>query len=262
MRVIAADDEKIALEGLMSVILEVLPGSDIHGFKNASDVLAFAQQNNCDLAFLDIEMRGMNGIVLAKKLKWLNPNMNIIFTTGYSEYAPDAFALHASGYVMKPITVDKIKEEINYLRHPIIETKNKLKVKTFGNFECYIDNSPLEFRYNKTRELLAYLIDRNGALSTNGEIMAILWEDQAKTNSLSSYLRNLYSDLTHVLEEHGCYDIIVKRKGRIGINPEHIDCDYFDWLNGKAYAINAFKGEYMSQYSWADFSLSVFDKKG
>lgn len=261
MNIVAADDEKIALEGLVSSILEILPEAKVQGFQYGNEVLEFVECHQCDIAFLDIKMRGMDGISLAKKLKIINPQINIIFTTGYSEYASDAFELHASGYVMKPVTPDKIKNEIDNLRHPIpLSHKNKLTVKTFGNFECFIQGKPLEFHYNKTRELLAYLIDCNGSLCTNGEIVAVLWEDKVKTSSIYSYLRNLYADLIHTLEKYGCQDAIIKQRGRIGVDPKKIDCDYYDWLEGKVYAINAFKGEYMRQYSWSEFSLGVFDE--
>ena len=259
MNIIAGDDEKIALEGLISVISKVVPECQICGFKSGDDALKHIDKNSCDIVFLDIEMRGMNGISLAKKLKLIQPQINIIFTTGYSEYAPDAFELHASGYVMKPITEEKIKIELDNLRHPLdMAVKKRLNVKTFGNFECFVQNEPIQFKYNKTRELFAYLVDRNGAMCSNGEIISILWEDSAKTTSVSSYLRNLYSDLIHTLDDLGCHGVIVKSRGRIGINPDMISCDYYDWLKGKAYAINLFNGEYMTQYSWSDFSLSDF----
>ena len=89
-------------------------------------------------------MRGMNGIEFAKNLKVQNPKLNIIFATGYDEYTKDAFSLHASGYIMKPVTAEKIAEEIEDLRHPMEEKKQQstapvLKVQTFGNFEVYVN---------------------------------------------------------------------------------------------------------------------------
>ena len=65
----------------------------------------------------DVEER--HGIVLAKKLKEIYPKINIVFVTGYSQYANEAFALHASGYVYKPVTADKIINEMENLRNPI-----------------------------------------------------------------------------------------------------------------------------------------------
>ena len=53
--------------------------------------------------------------------------------------------------------------------------KNKVRFQTFGNFEVFIDGQPVKFKYNMTKEMLAYLVDRNRALCTNNEIMAVLW---------------------------------------------------------------------------------------
>ena len=70
--------------------------ADLHPFRKQSELLADAEENGCDIAFLDIHMRGMNGVELAKGLKQINPKMNIIFVTGYDEYTGDAMRLHAS----------------------------------------------------------------------------------------------------------------------------------------------------------------------
>ena len=53
----------------------------------------------CDVAYLDIQMREMNGVILARKLKEIYPKVNIVFVTGYSQYTNEAFHLHASGLV-------------------------------------------------------------------------------------------------------------------------------------------------------------------
>lgn len=252
MTIVAVDDEKLAMEGLVTAIEKAVPDTKVFGFRNAENVLSFIEENSCNIAFLDIEMRKMNGIELAKRLKLKQPDINIIFTTGYSEYTVDAFALHASGYVMKPITSEKISREIADLRHPVEHLPSKrIRVQTFGNFEVFADELPMQLQYNKSRELLAYLVDRHGALCTNNEIMAVLWEDEVR----SSYLKNLRSDLFAALSKVDSEDIIVKQRGKLGIVPEKIDCDYFDWLNGDAKAINAYKGEYMSQYSWAEMTM-------
>lgn len=251
MNILVLDDEKIALEGLVSATKKVKPTAQIYSFQKPRDALEFCKSSPCDVALLDIQMRNMNGVELAKQIKSENPNANIIFTTGYSEYMKDAFDLHASGYVLKPVTPEKLKKEFDNLRYKIYPTyTNKVRIQTFGNFEVFIDGKPVKFKYELTKEMLAYLVDRNGAFCTNGEIMAILWGDK---NS-SSYFRSLIKDLKDVLSQAGCEDIIMKQRGKIGIVRQNVDCDYFDWLDGKPYAMNLYHGEYMSQYSWGEFT--------
>ena len=163
--------------------------------------------------------------------------------------------LHASGYVMKPVTSDKIKHEIDDLRYPIQSvTNNRVRFQTFGNFEVFIDGQPVKFQYSKTRELLAYLVDRNGALTTNNEISNILWEHEDSNMNHNSYKKKKKKDLINTLKKYRCDNILVRQRGLIGIDTSLVDCDYYDWINGKIEGINAYRGEYMVQYSWSEFT--------
>ena len=123
MKIIALDDEELALEGLMDAIRVCAPEAELHGFSYAEDVLAFIEDHACDVAFLDIEMAGLNGVELAEQLKLRNPDVNLVFATGFSCYQGSAFDLHASGYLMKPITAEKVKRELDNLRRPVPEEK-------------------------------------------------------------------------------------------------------------------------------------------
>ena len=112
MKIIAVDDERIALEGLMDVISEAAPEAELNGFEYPEDALEFVARHECNIAFLDVEMAGMSGVALAEQLKLRNPDINIIFSTGFEEYRKEAYDLHASGYLTKPITVDKVKKDL------------------------------------------------------------------------------------------------------------------------------------------------------
>lgn len=255
MKVIAVDDERIALEGLLDVIAEVVPTAELNGFEYPEDALAFVKENECDVAFLDIEMAGMSGVKLAEELKKLNPEINIIFSTGYEEYRKEAYDLHASGYITKPITVKKVERELNDLRRPIQKCR-RLQVQTFGNFEVYIDNIPIAFKYSKTKEMFAYLVDQKGALCTMGEVKAVLFENEA---GHESYLKSLRRDLLGTLMLFGCDSAVTQQRGKLGVVPEHIDCDYYEWCNGDL-EIDAYRGEYMTQYSWSEYTNGVLEK--
>ena len=257
MIVIAVDDERIALENLVESIQQASPNAQIHRFRYPEDALDFAKENYADVAFLDVEMMGMNGVELAEKLKFFYPDINIIFSTGYDHYRDAAFDLHASGYLTKPITPEKVKKELDNLRRPVRNQK-RIQIRTFGNFEVYLDGKPVNFKYSKTKEMLAYLVDRRGALCTNGEIMAILFEDD---NGHEAYFRSLRKDLTDVLEMAGCSGILSQQRGRIGIVPYMVDCDYFSWCDGDRSVINRFHGEYMNQYSWGEYTNAMLIQK-
>lgn len=265
-RIIAVDDEKIALESILNEIGQAVGGEldyELKGFRKAAEAIAYASEQECQIAFLDIEMREMAGLTLAEKLKEINPQMNIIFTTGYSEFAGNAFEMYASGYCLKPVTAEKIRAELSNLRHPVqMEKKRRLKVVTFGNFEVFVDDKPVKFQYNRTKEMFAYLIDRNGAFCSNGEIMEILWEDNADVRKHSSYLKNIRADLFATLIQAGCDDVVVRQRGMMAVLPDKIECDYFDLLRKKPEAVNSYRGEYMMQYTWSEYTHGLLETGG
>ena len=250
MRIIAVDDEKIALEALAGSIKAIVAEDEVVTFRYPEDALEYAKENLCDIAFLDIEMVGMSGTELAEELKKYNSEINIVFCTGYGNYRDKAFELHVSGYLMKPITPEKVKRELENLRRPIIE-KKRLKVQTFGNFEVYLDGKPLNFKYRRTKELFAYLVDRGGSMCSVGEIIGILFEDES---GREDYFQKLRRDLLKTLEEAGCENVILHKRGMLGVVITEIQCDYYDCLNGKKDFATSYFGEYMSQYSFAEYT--------
>ncbi len=260
MKFIAADDERLALEGLINAIKEAEPEAEIVSFRVPEDVLAYAENNEYDIAFLDIEMGTMDGLTLAKKLKEIRPEGDIVFATGYSQYAVEAFKLRAAGYLMKPVTEEDIARELKHIkeRKQLKDGVAGLFAKCFGKFELFYNEQPVKFKYSKTSELVAYLICRKGSFCSNGEIMACLWEDKEDTPSLFSNLRNLISDLNSTMKSLGCENAVIKRRGMIAVDTARITCDYYRWLAGDIDAINSYEGEFMQPYQWAEFSIGEF----
>ena len=148
-----------------------------------------------------------------------------------------------------------VLREIERLQFPILTANKRIHVTTFGKFETYIDGIPVVSKYNKTRELFAYLVDKNGTLSSTREIMSALWDDGRKAHI--SYFKNLRADMMEVLKKNGLGDVVVRQRGRLGIIPDMMDCDYFDMLAGDLKAIAKYNGEYMSQYSWAEYTNGI-----
>jgi len=253
MKILAIDDSRRALVLLTNSIAEALPTASIFAFRKPLELLEFAKTTPCDIAFLDIQMWGMDGLQVAKALKEQSPKINIIFVTAYSKYASEAFELHPSGYILKPVMKESIEREIENLRHPVVQNKNaKIYAQTFGNFEVFSYGNLIKFSRSKTKELLAYLIDRNGASANINELCAVLWENEADSENQKAYLRQLISDLTKTLEKIGALDILVKQTKIMAIVPDKIVCDSYGFMKGETACINAYKGQYMSQYSWAE----------
>ncbi|MCR4952842.1 MAG: response regulator [Treponema sp.] len=248
MKIIALDDEYLGLEGLKAAIKEAVPSAEVHDFQDCDKALQDAATFIPEVAFLDIELRTKSGIEVAKELKKINSQINIIFVTGYSHYMKDAFDLYASGYVLKPVMSNKIKEEIEHLRFPVCD-KKRICVHTFGTFEIFGDGVPLSFTYTKTKEMFALLVDAKGVSLSLEKIAEILWDNVSTDRR--PYIRNLIADIRKVLRQYDAEDLIIRSHNNISIDVSKIDCDYYDFTNRKPEALSAFEGEYMSQYEWA-----------
>lgn len=116
--VIMVDDRKLILTGGLPILEEVMPHATVMGFTQASEAVEYAKANRVALAFLDIELRNTSGLELCRTLLDINPRTNIVFLTAYSEYALDAWSTGASGFMLKPITPDGVREQLQNLRYP------------------------------------------------------------------------------------------------------------------------------------------------
>lgn len=271
MKIYVLDDEPFALKGTIKTIKEVVPEAEITGFGRAGDVFRRLQETKeCpDVVFSDIEMPGISGLDFAVKFKQICPESKIVFVTAYSQYALEAFRLHVHGYILKPVTSERVKEELEHVLSSRTgrtgqreensadsgrKNEERLRVQCFGYFEVFWKGEPLMFGRRQTKELFAYLIDRKGSACTSEEIAAALWEDEDNMKNLKARIRILISDLRQTLTRIGREDLIIRRSGRIAIRWEAIDCDYYRMLDGDMDAVNAFRGEYMVQYSWAEMT--------
>lgn len=256
MLIFAIDDEPKMLGLLHQAISKAAPEAQIEDFTLGTRALKAIEEQKMrpDIVFSDIQMPGTDGLALAVKLKTLSPDTKLVFVTGFSEFALDAYRVHARGYVMKPVDAAMIREEIDHLVPDFRNHPEKLIVRCFGKFEVFWQNAPLQFARLQTYELFAYLIDQNGAFSNNKEIASVIWEKETNIRVLTHRLRNLVLDLRSTLERVGQDHVILKTGRTIAVDRSSIDCDYFRMLDGDMDAINSFRGEYMSQYSWASIT--------
>ena len=255
MIAIAVDDEALMLGALAKAISASPDITSVTKFSDCDAAIDHIKTNPVDIAFLDINMRGMGGLVLAEKIISHRPDCKIVFCTGYEEYAIPAFKLHASGYLLKPISAKDVQVEIDNIKG-VRQREKPLEVKCFGNFEVYVNGEKLTFKRSKTKELLAYLVDRNGAGVTVAEIGVALWEDDEEQKN-HNYIHQLFYDLRQTLAAAGVGEIFIRNNYLYSIDPEKMDCDYYTYLKtGKP----DFHGEYMTQYSWAEKTCGLLWK--
>ena len=115
---IMVDDNKIVLSGGLPVLEKALPGTAVTGFTRPSAAVDFAKNHRVALAFLDIEMGKTSGLDLCRTLLEINPCTNVVFLTAYSGYSLDAWSTGASGFMLKPITLEDVQDQLKKLRYP------------------------------------------------------------------------------------------------------------------------------------------------
>ena len=255
MLIFAIDDEPDVLETLHEAVSEAVPGAVILDFLRGQAALdAITEQGlSPNMVFSDIRMPDMDGLQLATAIKKAAPDALIVFVTAYSEYALEAWQRHVHGYLMKPVTAEDIRGALGHL--PLLpDSPDKLRVQCFGHFEVFWRGQPVIFMRKQSKELFAFLIDREGAACTSEEIAAALWENESDMKAAGERIRKIISDLKATLQKIGMEDVLIRQRRQLAVRRDLIDCDYYRMLEGDMTAVNAFHGEYMADYSWAELT--------
>jgi two-component SAPR family response regulator len=257
MKVVCLDDEKIILQDMIMNCKKVEKIDEVVGFNNFNALVEYLKNNTCDVIFSDINMPDVNGIDIAKYLRENHPEINVVFTTGYTEYTNQAIRANAKGYLLKPVSKEMIEEQINYFLDNN-ELNKRVVVQSFGNFDIKVDGKPLPLS-SKAKEALAYLVDRNGSAVNRKERAAVIYEDDSYSRTIQSYITKIFAELKKVLEEHKLEDLLLVDTNTYAINTNLIICDSYEFLKVNKKYKNAYHGEYMIQYPWADMELYRFE---
>lgn len=262
MKAICVDDEPLITDYVASLCRELPQLDEVTGFTSAGEAVRWMETHDMDLALLDIDMPEMSGIVLAAVIKKLHPETAIVFLTGFSEFAVKAFELHVSGYLLKPVSRERLAAEVEHaLRGNRKKPGAHILARTFGTFELLVDGEPVTFYQEKGKELMAFLIDRQGVDVTRGEAFAALWEDRAYDRRMQKQFDVTIRRLRDSLKACGIGDVLENRKGTLRIRPEEIWCDAWRFFSGDPDAVNAYRGEYMIGYAWGSDTESYMNRK-
>ncbi|HBI62950.1 MAG TPA: hypothetical protein DDY31_17390 [Lachnospiraceae bacterium] len=238
-----------------------LPEIQITGlFHNAQDALRFAQNNEIELAVLDVKVAGMDGICLGGCLRDKHPDILLLFISDSELYAMDAIRLHAVGYLLKPYTQDEVMYALETAKLLSKRGKKRVFIKTFGHFDVFVDNKPIMFRSGKAKELLAFLVDRQGGTVSTDQVICALWEERPNDEATQNLCSKVSKNLSRELEGYGVREIFVTNRGIRRVDTELFDCDLYDLLAGKSQAKMQFVGDYMLDYSWAEERMGQLNK--
>ena len=117
--ILVVEREARVLKSFVQLITDTLPEAQVYGFDAMSEVLRFFSGNQVAAAFINVELLGDDAINLAQMMNALSPKTNIIFLARNYDFADKAMQARASGYVLLPLSREKILEEIRHLRNPV-----------------------------------------------------------------------------------------------------------------------------------------------
>ena len=118
MRISVCDDEELFRIEFKNVLDKALVNVDydIDTFSGGSSLYEAFLKSPFDLVFLDIEMPGIDGITLAKRLRAISENVHIVFLTSHIEYALEGYEVNALRYLVKPVDMNKLGEVLKYVQ--------------------------------------------------------------------------------------------------------------------------------------------------
>ena len=249
MKVILVDDEPLSLN-LFKIECGNMPGFDVVGFfDNAADALKYAADHPVDFALLDIDMPEMNGIELAQRLRQYRPGMIVIFVTAHPEYSADAIHARADFVVFKPYEREDILDALERARLLSERQKKRIRFRTFGHFDLFVDGRLVNFKSSKAKELLALCVSRMGGEVTIHEMVGTLWGD---TGDQGLGYRTTIKALNDTLKAVDADDMLLRKRSVLCLDTSQFDCDLMEFKAGKTEAVNAYHGEFMQQYAWAE----------
>ena len=199
MKTIIVDSDELSRE-IMLFFVSTISMLDIVGaFNNPYDAIEYVQNHSIDLVILDVQTAGMDGIELGGKLREIDPELTLICTTAEKIYAMSELRLKVAAYLMKPLNRNEVLYAIESARLLAKRNQKHIYARTFGYFDLFVDGKPIMFKSAKAKELLAFLIDRQGGTVTTDQIINVLWEDrpndEATQNMSSTIEKTLKKDL-------------------------------------------------------------------
>ncbi|THF82149.1 response regulator [Cohnella fermenti] len=188
MKALLIDDEPLALIKLQKTFESEISDLEIAAaYSDPEEAVAGVLEHRPDVVFLDICMPGVDGLKLGRRIQAVVPGIEIVFVTGYDQYAVRAFELYALDYIMKPVvrkrlrqTVERIKEKLSMkgpikpsdVNSPVVCCFNRIQFKLPG-----MEPQTVKWRTSKAQELFVYLLHHRGHMVARSVLLELLWPD-------------------------------------------------------------------------------------
>lgn len=261
MKTILVDDMLLDLQ-LFELKCRDMPDFEIVGkFTDPNEAVAYARSHEVDFALLDIDMPGMDGIELARKLRELRSDVIIVFATAHTKYAVEALRMKADYMIFKPFDREDIADVLERAKLLHGRQRKRYYFHTFGVFDMMVAGQPVHFRSGKARELMALCVFRDGRPVSIHEIVAYLWGEETDVDTDKTGYRRTIKELTDTLREYNAEEILERERGACRARMELAASDYRDFMNGDEEACCLFQGSYMQQYSWAESAIYALQER-
>lgn len=233
MKVLLVDDEHAMLLA-MKIMLARIEGVELVGAcRSAAEALDFARETEFDLAFLDIQLAGDNGLDLARSLRSLDANLDIVFTTSHTGFAMQAYDVYPLDYMVKPISKKRLAQTISRAAAGrgapstlAEDTACRLEVRGLGCFEASSRQiGPVKWMSRKSKELFAYLLIHRGRSVAKIRVIEELFPNLPFKNA-ESYLYTAVYQLRKALSEHGCKQMIISAHEKYQVDIECANVDF------------------------------------
>lgn len=252
MRIIYIDDERPALDNFRWTVSNFKEIRSLELFQDPEEALDYLANQSVDVAFLDMQMPSVHGLDLAERVKEVDPNVRVVFVTAHSEYAFQAWAVDAVGYVLKPYSAEDIQKQLSKAARFRPAPRCRVEISTIPSFFVSVDGVPLHLGRSKARELFALLVDRGERGITTGEGIAFLWPERPNDSNTQTLFRMTYKRLVDALEKAGASHIIASSENHRFIKKDQVDCDLYRILDGDQKTAEQYDGQYLQEYSWAE----------
>jgi len=181
LKTVVVDDEQLARDELR-YLLEQLGGIEIVAQAgNGVEALRVIEEYEPDLVMLDVQMPGLTGFEVARRVVQAGLDSQLVFVTAYDQYAIDAFEVNAVDYLLKPVEPERLATSVERVRKRLTADKPKKDTDLEPLLQMLADRQG-------RREQLAIKIDERFLLVQADEVVhASVEADQIRvvTNSLS-----------------------------------------------------------------------------
>lgn len=137
---------------------------------------------------------------------------------------------------------------------------SNIYIRTFGYFDLFLNGEAVLIPNAKAKELLALLVDRRGGFISSREIISYLWEGEPANERTLARCRKAFMQLKNTLKAYHLENLITSKNGNRKLNTEYVDCDLFHYMSGKEEFSHLFKGVYMMNYSWGEYTLPELEE--